>query len=305
MTNRRIHRVVVLLSLATALIFNPSAIAEGTTSDYSDLEFNVQETMTVVVVTPDNGATGDVDQFLRNKYTLSVSTNSNGFTASMTAKAHTANLVNIASASNIIPTLSSNYTRSNFPTNYWGYSLDDTTGGSNSSTYRKVAALGETPNTILTVSGTGSGSQDVYFGAKANSSKASGKYLATVIFNVVTDVITPDNPINPDNPAVPGGSPSYNPSNDTTSYTTVAHSGSGASSTTTTTTEVSEGDNRPSYTPPQGVTSTTTTNIGEGTPLATGLVITSTVAAASGIAFFIIAKRRDDDDEEEDEEEID
>ena len=105
-----------------------------------------------------------------------------------------------------------------------------------------------------------------------------------------------------DNPAVPGGdNPSYNPSNNTTSYTTVAHSGS----TTTTTTEVSGGDNRSGYVAPQGVTSTTTTNIGEGTPLATGLVITSTVAAASGIAFFIIAKRRKDDEDEEEEEEID
>ena len=303
MTNRRIHRVVVLIGLTMALIFNSSSVFA--TVDDTDLEFKIQEVMTVVVTTPDTGATGDVNQFLRNKYTLSVNTNANGFTASMTAKAHTANLVNIASYSNIIPTLSTNYTRSNFPTNYWGYSLDDTTNGNNSSTYRKVAALGETPNTILTVSGSGSGSQDVYFGTKANSSKASGKYLATVIFNVVTDVITPDNPIIPEDPTVPSGSPSYDASNDTTSYTTIAHSGSGSSSTTTTTTEVSGGDNRTSYTPPQGVTSTTTTNIGEGTPLATGLVITSTVAAASGIAFFIIAKRRKDDEDEEEEEEID
>ena len=95
MTNRRIHRVVVLIGLAMALIFNSSSVFA--TVDDTDLEFKIQEVMTVVVTTPDTGAIGNVNQFLRNKYTLAVNTNANGFTASMTAKAHTANLVNIAS----------------------------------------------------------------------------------------------------------------------------------------------------------------------------------------------------------------
>ena len=300
MINRYIHKLGVSICLVFVPILN--AISVSAIGGSSTLDFNVQEILTVSVTEPDVGANGEYDQFLRNKYTLSINTNNgNGFTASMTTKTSSTNLVNTESSSNYLPTLASSYTKSNFPTNYWGYSINDTDAGLSSSTYAGVAALGSTPNTLASSANLGSASANVYFGAKANNSKASGTYAATVVFSVVTGVIDTNNPITPVDPVTPGGSPnpSYDSGDNTTVYTSTTHSGSGSSGKTTTTTQISKGDNRSSYATPQGVTTTTTTDIGGGTPLATGLATTAAVAATTGIIFFIVAKRRKDDEEEE------
>ena len=293
---------------------NQASATEANTT----FEVNVKDSLTVSVTTPSNWATGDVDTFLRNKISVNVSSNaSNGFTASMTTKTADTSLIHTANKGTI-PTLSSSSARSAFPTNYWGYSLDDTDAGSDSSTYNALVGAGSSP--IILISNAQSStisSRDIYFGAKANTSKASGTYLGTVVISVVTGTIEEDNtdpnynPVTPDNPATPGANeetPYYNgntggTANGSTTYTYSSTSGS----TTTTTTQVSDGDNRNSYvgyTAPQGVTNrqTTTESISEGSSLATGLAITSAVAATAGTIFFILAKRKKDDDEEEEEE---
>jgi len=287
-------------------------------AETTTFQVNVKESLSVSVTTPSAGnwASGDVDNFLRNKVNVSVtSNNANGFKASMYAD--DTNLTNASNNTYTLATLASGttWTRSNTSTtNFWAYSLDD---DSAAGTYNPVTTSAN-PVTLLSSSSAASGSKDVYFGAKADMSQASGTYTGTVIINVVTGTIdddqpTPSNPTVPTDPATPNSSnevAEYNaaPIGDTTAgsttYTYRRTSGSGTSTVATTTTQVSDGDNTSSYegyTPPQGVIDTeyTTTNVSDGSTIANGLAITSAVAATSGLFFFILAKRKEDDDEEE------
>ncbi|MBR2994548.1 hypothetical protein IKF32_01365 [Candidatus Saccharibacteria bacterium] len=289
-----------------------SAVTENTT-----FQVNVKESLSVSITTPSTWAVGDVDTFLRNKITVNVSTNNEyGFVASMTTKTSDTAL-NHVNNKGTIPTLASNATKSSFPVNRWGYSLNDTDPGNNSSTYSALVGVNGTPIVLISNSQSHTiNSRDVYFGAKANSTKASGTYTSTVVISVVTGSAPDNPPVNPTDPAVPDDTeeePHYNPaptggSNGTTTYTYTRTSGSGSTATSTTTTQVSDGDNRNAYvgyTPPQGVTnrSTTTENINGSSSLATGLAVTSAVAATSGTIFFILAQRKKDEEEDEDEEE--
>ena len=241
----------------------------------------------------------------------------------------TTNLTNASNSSVVIPTLSSSTTRSAFPANKWGYSLNDTAAGSGSSNYN---AMSTSAITLITANaGTYSGSQDIYFGAKADMSQAAGTYTGTVIISVVTGTINENtgndnsNPTTPTNPATPdnSGTPTYNsvtggtdntptgvgvstidgtlPGSGGTRYsgTTTYTSVSTSDSVTTTTTQITGGDNTDAYSSPQGVMNS---NISSGTNLSTALATTAVVAAASGAFFFIAAKRRDDDDDDEEEE---
>lgn len=285
----------------------------------TQFQVNVRESLVVSITTPATWATGDVDQFLRNKINVSVSTNNaDGFTASMTTKTSSTDLVHVADKGTI-PTLASSSAKSSFPTNRWGYSLNDTDQGNDSSTYNALVGASSTPITLIsrTESQTVS-NKDVWFGAKADTSKPSGTYVSTVVISVVTGVIDNNtNPTTPTNPAQPDsnentanysgtGTTTGNTTNGSTTYTYRRNSGSGSSATSATTTEVSDGDNRNAYvgyTPPQGVTTrqTTTESVSDGSSLATGLAIASATAATSGALFFILAKRKKDDDDEEEE----
>lgn len=305
MIDRCVRKAGVLVGLVAALIFN--LVPNSVTANNVTLDFNIQEILTVSIKTPDTAAQGNIYQFLRNDYSLEVTTNNNngGCMAYMNTKSTTANLVNVSSSNSgsgyTIPTLASDTTRGNFPNNYWGYSINDSAAGASSSTYSKVATQGVTPNAILSSSSCNHVTKNVYFGTKVDGTKAAGKYTTAVVFTVVTGSVAPDDYV------VPGGdspsNPSYDSGDDTTVYTSTTHTTAPSGNTTTTTTEISKGDNRSGYAAPQGVTTTmSTTSIGEGTPLATGLAATAAVAATTGIIFFIVAKRRKDDDEEEEEE---
>ncbi len=311
MINRYIHKIGVLVVLVLAFfnthaVFACTAPSDGTCSDVG-LGFDIKEVLTVSIGAPDEGATGDANQFLRNIYQVSVDTNNaRGSVATMTTKVSNANLVNNASSSAYLPTLSTWYTRANFPANYWGYSLEDVIASDNCSScgYNKIAANDETPNTINDASITGpnyaaSWSRKIAFGAKFDSSKPAGTYSAVVVFTVVTGSVDSFSPGNPTVGPADNPNPSYDSSDNVTVYTSTTRSGSGTSARTTITSDISRGDHRSDYVAPQGVTTTVSTNISEGTPLATGLAVTATVAATTGIIFFIVAKRRKDDDEEE------
>ncbi|MBQ2695179.1 hypothetical protein IJG04_00865 [Candidatus Saccharibacteria bacterium] len=247
-------------------------------------------------------------------------------------------LVNCSKNTSTIATLGSNVTVDTtngdtagaFTTNRWGYSVNDAAAGYASAVYKPLA-LASAPTVVLADSATSSDSnvtvsgstydRDIYFGAKADSSVNSGSYAGTVVFTVVSGVTTDsiDNPStdktdnNYTEPTNPSPATDNSTSTNVATYNSTAnrtvyrgstsYSGSGNSSVSgnmsTTTTEVSSGNTTSSYANAQGVT--TTANIGEGTPLATGLAVTSAVAATSGIIFFIVAKRKKDDDEEEEE----
>ena len=296
------------ISLSVLLIKMPNTEAATCSSSPCNTTFrvNVRETLAVQVGVPSSWATGDANQFLRNPLSVNVTTNNaNGFTVSMYSKTST-NLTHTTVSGATIPTLSTAYTRSSFPANYWGYSLDDTNAGSGSSTYNPLKTSSN-PITILTgAAGTTSGSKVVYFGAKANSSKAAGTYTNTIVINVVTGAINTNNPITPANPAKPNSTlntATYSaaPTGSASGSTVYTYTGS-SSGTNTLTTEVSEGNNVSAYsgyTPPQGVVEDTEMNVSNGSTLAATLATTASVAAASGMFFFIAAKRREDDDDED------
>lgn len=301
----------------------------------SSFQINVQDSIAVAVTSPVSGATGDVDEFLRNTVTLEVNTNvSNGFTASMYSRGDTNLTHEMLGSEYYIPTVDSAIARSSFPVNKWGYSLKsasldgktygETDAGNNSSTYYPLTTSTASPIKVLTAaSGTKSGTQSIYFGAKANAEKPAGTYMNTVVISVVTGTIEdnpsdPDyNPITPVNPATPNTD--IDSSNTVATYTgnssTVGTGISGHNGTTvntirsltstneTTTTEISAGDNRSSYAPAQGVNISTEANIAESSStVPVGLAITSITAATAGVIFFILAKRDEDDEEDEVEE---
>lgn len=318
-----ISLILSVVSLSYTLLFPVpfSASAENTT-----FQVNVKETLSVSVTTPETWASGTptptLDSgFLRNTVSLSVtSNNATGFTASMYADTsdttHTS-LVNTVDSTETLPTMTASQQKSAFTANYWGYSLDaagtniynnktynETDAGNDSSQYHPLTTS-SSPETILTGTGSTTGSRQIYFGAKANSSQAAGTYAGSVVISVVTGEVkdgnTGNEPTVPTDPVTPADdNPDTTPTyisqvgdNGVTVYTTR----SSDSTTETVATQVTEGDVTSSY--PLGVTENTSTSVSSGSPLATGLAIASTTAAATGIIFFIIAKRREDDDEEE------
>lgn len=308
---------IFVAPLATLLVSN-SVSAENTS-----FQVNVKESLSVSITSPAAPANGNTDTFLRNRYTLNVSSNNiNGFTASMYAVGNT-NLTNTAQNDQSIPTLASSSTRGSFPTNFWGYSLgttdslnnqtyNETEIGNASSVYYPLVSTSATPITVLTSESGGTGSQDIYFGAKAGTSKAAGTYSGIVVISVVSGVVDDtDNPITPTNPA----GPNAESDNEVAKYTPAPTGGSSSGVTTytyrranpvagtnTVTTQISDGDNRDSYsgyTPPQGVKENTTSSVVSESSLAAGLATTAIVATATGMFFFVVAKRREDDDDDE------
>lgn len=297
MVCKNTHKIKILVFLTTAssisLLVNPIALADN---QNVNINAKIGEVLSVSLTTPDTWASGNTNDFMRNKISLGIfSNNGNGFTASMTTKTTNSALVNQSATPFTIPTLPQNYTRSNFPADYWGWSQDDTDAGNANSTYKKISASNETPSIIFYSGAAASTTQNVYFGMKASASKAAGVYANTVIFSVVSGVIPPSD-ISPVDPVIADDTqitPTYDPTKNRTVYNNTTQ-GSG---TTTTTTEISEGDSRDSYSPPQGVT--TIASFNDGTALTTGIAIVAAIAAATGIFFLIAAKRRKDDDDEE------
>ncbi|MBQ6461141.1 hypothetical protein IJJ36_01760 [Candidatus Saccharibacteria bacterium] len=276
----------------------------------TNFQVNVRDSLTVSISTPSEWASGTINTFLRNKINVNATSNIPNITVSMSTKTASTSLTNMSKDTETLPTLAYSVVRSSFPANRWGYSVDDTDAGSNSSYYLPLVGSDQTPITVGTVNTT-TLNKNIFFGAKSDITQASGTYAGIVVINVVTGVIDNSNPANPSNPAQPSNSyevathqpsPAGNSSDGATVYTYRRTSGSGSSAINTITSEVSGGDNVSAYsgyTPPQGVTNVTTSSINSESSLATGLAATASVAAASGIFFFVLAKRRDDDDDEE------
>ena len=351
--------VATTVAVTSILAFNAmqassddsSAVTCTNASCDLSFEVNVDDSLSVSLTTPEAGATGNVGDFLRNTVNLEVDSNvANGFTASMYSSADNAGTTKTdlthsdLGDSYAISTLSNSTTRGNFPTDSWGYSLKtspnattygETDAGNNNSYYYPLTASDTSPITVMSeAAGTKSGTQSIYFGAKASANKPSGTYNNTVVISVVTGAINGDssdpgyNPITPTNPATPGiDTPNDNTAtytgntgtgattgtgisgnSGTTVYTTSSRSGTGTAATTTTTTEVSAGDHTSAYTQPHGVQSTNKANIASvegaseaGTELPAALAAAAAASATTGFMFFILAKRRKDDDEEEEE----
>lgn len=297
------------------------AFADNPDPANMNFQANVKEALSVSITVPEDWVTGDINTLLRNKVTLNVySNNINGFTASMTTDDEYTDLAHTTleptSDNLIIPTLSSDWTRSDTSTsNFWGYSIndDDETG-----TYSPLVGLGSGPITLI--SRTESidednpiTSRDIYFGAKADATKVAGTYSKTVVISVVSGMVAPDDPTNPvipDNPVTPtsnpgasdpSANPSYSSTYNRTAYTTTtSNPGTGNDdATTTTTTNIDEGDTVNYYKNPQGVKNSDGSGDGSNNSiLTTALATTAAVAAGAGTLFFILAKRKKDDEDD-------
>ena len=308
---------------ALALVANINSIptfADNPNPENLNFTANVTEALSVAITVPEEWATGDpspagVNNLLRNKITLNVySNNPNGFTASMTTGSDSTNLkhssVTTDTDSTIIKTLETEWTRANTSTtNFWGYSIDDS---ELQGTYHPLVKL-KSANPIELIARTDSidannpiTSRDIYFGAKADTSKVAGEYTGTVVISVVSGIISEDNPVTPEHPVVPSDpttqsdpenavayneSPTGGSANGTTTYTYTTTDE--AEGTTTTTTNINDGNVVSSYSNPQGVVS----NVNDNSVLTTALAATASVAAAAGVVFLVLAKRKKDDEE--------
>ena len=341
-------KICFVAALSVAAGFSASKLVpqEVKAEESENMTFNVNvvESLSVTITTPTEWASGNINTLLRNKVNLEVSSNNpNGFTTSMYTPNTNAALLHDsgeAADNKTIPTLGATTTRAAFPLNSWGYSTDDTDAGSDSSNYNAMVNTSAAPITLsdLTSASAATKEHAVYFGAKADSTKAAGVYNGNVVVSVVAGEVTSteddpnDNPITPSNPATPGddtnqtdNTATYNSTANRSVYTrTTRGSASGSTSgstsgTTPSTTGV--GYNTPDntttsvdttettvmsgeHTAPLGVTESkelgeTTSNIVSNSPLAVGLAVGAGVAATSGLVFFALAKRDDDDDEEE------
>ena len=293
---------VGILSIAAG-VHAGMIVATNAAESQTTFQVNVVESLSVSITAPRGGASGNINTFLRNTVSLSVtSNNANGFTASMYAK--NTNLTNSSVGnSETIPTMTAASTRGNFGTsqvNHWGFSVNDTTSGSTSSTYSPIQTS-SSPTKLLSTTGVGSGSKDIYFGTQVNIAQASGTYTGSVVIAVVSGTIDDDNPVVPDDPATPDDTTNDKATYDSTKNRTVYSTTEISTDTTKTTTEVSEGDTTDAYNNPQGVVEHTSASIVAGTSLATGLAVASAVAATSSIFFFILARRKKDDDDEDEE----
>lgn len=272
--------------------------SDVTCNESTELDVKVYEVLTVSITRPSVWASGNINTLLTNKVGISViSNNPAGFIATMKSSSATPNLVNQTDNSFIIPTLTDAVTLADstdstglFPANKWGYNVVASNASAPSAYYAMVGS-GDTPVEIASTKvASNAVAKDIYFAAKADGSIASGVYTNNVIINVVSGIISQDNPVNPVNPIRPidGGGADYvsNIGNTSGAFINTTIDGD------TTTTE--------SYADPAGVTTSTSSSVNEGFPLATGLAITAGVAAAAGLILFIVAKRRREEEEEDD-----
>lgn len=332
------------ITLSVATLLAPLGVSGFANAESYDVNFqvNVKESLLVSITRPAAGAAGGIDEFLRNDFSIDVtSNNSEGLTASMYADVtgNTVPLTNTTVSTATLPTLTAaaGVNRSDFPANYWGYTLgqytldgtvqnsytlsgktySETAAGNDASKYYPMVNSMTSPIVIMDGATTPktTGTQNIYFGAKGNNETKSGTYSGTVIISVVSGGIDDtDNPVTPTNPDTPSVDPT--PNDNTATYTgdtgTGATRGVGSSGTVgttvyrttsgnTTTTEISGGDNRSAYANPQGERYETFSNIAEGSLPVTALAMASSVAAFTGLTFFVLAYRDDDDDDDEEE----
>ncbi len=300
---------IVAVFATTAALINPVFKASATDPTVT-LEVDIAEVLTVSLTNPTTWATGDINQLLRNKVTVSALTN-NYYGATVSMYANDTKLKNTATyssadASSYIDTLTSGTTTTNgaFSDDVWAYSVQDNDAGIASAIYNPVPLeanlvkiIENSPGHAGTVN-----SEDVFFGAKATSAKQSGTYAQTVNFVAVTGVIdTETNPQNPTTPStdnsdaeIASNTPHYNPSTGRTTYTT--RSTNTTNNTTTTTTNVMNGNTVSAYANAAGVTR----NTNNGQNVATALAVAAGVAAVSGVTFYALAKRSRDDEDDED-----
>ena len=152
-------------------------LGSATSALNSNLQIEILPSITVSLTDVD--LVGAIDELAVNNTNLSVSSNNaTGYVTTFSTNTNHSSLNNTNSSATI-PTLPSAVAKNSFPTNYWGYSLDD-------ATYKGVPAKTETADTLaaLSLSASGDASSDLYFAAKINSATESGIYKNTLLVTV-------------------------------------------------------------------------------------------------------------------------
>ena len=308
--HKKIIKSSMVLTLILAAIFLSSSYSSDTSATEQqdvDFEVDVSEALSVSITTPSSWASGSAGTFLRNKVTVDVVANNvQGFTASMIASDANAELKH-SSKNTSISTLNTSYACTNnitcpeFPSNKWGYTIDD---GINLNVYHPMVGSSGSPISLIsTAESTQQNpitSRDIYFGAKSDISQTAGTYSGTVVFYVVSGAVAAEQEQEQEpEPAAPSNSPEVTPAatpSSIASYSAPATTNNTVPTATSTTT-TSQGNTLDSYQEPAGVTNSS--DIHDNSILTTGLAVAASVAATSGIILFIVAKRKKDDDAEE------
>ena len=180
-----------MLSLLYSLFIPPQYEVSATPPSSPDTTLTLSASSVNLFITPNSSSVITTDSLV-----VSVSSsNTGGYTLRMKASdsnpggvGGTGNhLIHVDNSSFSIPTLNSSTTKTNFPTNYWGYSLDDTT-------YQPVPASNVTNSgdiiATTNISNPTANSHTIYFSTKADTTLASGVYSNTVEFSAVGNVAT-------------------------------------------------------------------------------------------------------------------
>ena len=184
----RPKRPISLLGLGFLIfsILNPTHLFSSHTYALDDnvsvninpvLALTVSDSTVNVSITP-----SDTGTFSSSSFTATVSSNnSTGYKLLLTDYDTDTNLVHAVTSTATIPTLSSNTTKTSFPSNQWGLSLDDTnylpTPASNGTAITVKEATTPVSNQASTV----------YAGAKVTNTTMSGAYTDVVTISLIAN----------------------------------------------------------------------------------------------------------------------
>ena len=182
---------------ARITLLRPSRVIRTPDDDVSTIRFSAQIDPYIQLKTGSNGliTSGNVAELLQTGTTIDIITNNiSGYTATITSNRNSTDeyptsLYN-RYAKMYIPTLEGSVLKSEFPTNYWGFSFEDENGDNNSSSYNGLEPLDSA--TPFVFSNTNVPSDDsffVSFATKADLTKASGVYSSSVSIKAVASIV--------------------------------------------------------------------------------------------------------------------
>lgn len=289
----RINSIIILAVTLLSSIIVKSGSSKVSAAG-TDFKISVQDEITVNIDEPVN-VENSYGAIIK-KVGISVSSNSDGYTATMSTTTKEDRLIEVNNPSlyfYMIGVHEINIT-STLMDNMWGWNVVNK-GAAIPVTYGGIATAEEDIGSyVLAGTQATTTEKDIYFAAKPTATTSAGTYTNSVVISVVAGYTPPEDaastPTNITNTSsVARVSRTLNVASDTGDD---EESTSSKSSVSVNTTNNSQYD---SYDDPLGETST---SINEGTPLATGLAVTAGVAATTGIILFAIAKRKEDDDED-------
>ena len=159
----------------------------------SIVDNNGVENLVSLNITPN--ATGVFSSASTN--VIASTTNETGYTITMSDVDNDTNLVHedtTITTNNTIPTLASQTNESSFPTNYYGYSFNNTTiTGTTDLAYLPIPSL-STPTTLITTDSQGNATYPFTIATKVDTSIPAGTYKDTITFSITANYV-PTSPL--------------------------------------------------------------------------------------------------------------